>query len=90
MADETSKCLINATKIADEIQNIASNTRLTHMQQDADYITGMLFVIQESKLVDDFDEFNELLDAANETDRERFGAAASRAAEKIAKLECKP
>ena len=88
--DINCKCLPNAGKIADEIQNIASSTRLTRMEEDADYITGMLFVIQESGFVEEFDEFKELLDSAKKTDRERFGAAAHRAAEKIAKLECKP
>ena len=89
MADETNcKCLHNATKIADEIKNIAAHTRLTHMQEDADYITGMLFVIQESELVDEFDEVKELLDSADKTNRDRFGAAAYSAAKKIAKLEC--
>ena len=82
------ECLPNADKIADEIKTIAFNTRLTHMKQDADYITGMLFTIGETGFIKEFDEFEELVDSAKRMDRERFGKAADDAARKIEKISC--
>lgn len=80
-------CIPNANKVADEIRHIADNTGLRHLTTDADYMAGMLFVVEGSKLIDD--ELREkLIISARSGDVATFKRAAYKAADKMDTITC--
>lgn len=89
MVDETKcACLPHADKIAYEIEGIARHARPANIEEDGNYITGMLFVIQESGLADTIDEWGDVSNAAKENDLDKFRKAAFSASTKIHKIKC--
>ena len=66
------ECIPNASKIANEITLIASNAERSTIVEDSGYISGMLFAVQETELVNVLDEFSEITDAAIGKDIGRF------------------
>lgn len=81
-------CIPNANKVADEIRHIADNTGLRHLTTDADYIAGMLFVVEESNLIDSEELKEKLTISARSGDVDTFKRAAYRAADKMDTITC--
>lgn len=89
MADEKIKCL-DTRAVVSEITMMATSTKPENMEEDANFISGMLFVFQEAGLADTIPEFGDILDSVKEKDIKKYRRAAFSATKKIAAVDCAP
>lgn len=82
------RCIPNADKVADEMRQIADNTSLRLLPKDADYIAGILSVVECSKLIDIQELSEKLTFSARAGDVDMFKRAAHKAADKIKTVAC--
>lgn len=82
------ECLPRAKAVVDEIRAIYEHSEPEDMKENADFISGMLFVVQEAGLADTLPEFVDISDSIREKNIDKFRDAAYSAANKIEKIKC--
>lgn len=81
-------CLPGAKIIAKEIIDLYEHGEPEDIVENANFVSGMLLVVQEAGLANTFTEFGDILDSVSEKNIDKFRDASYKAARKIEKISC--